>query len=246
MFARKKLVTLSLCLLLSACQSLLPGTDPLPVQRVAWEHIQPDCQGQACPLVNIDTLIFPDEPPLSALIEQRLLQMTNDSPDAPLPASLQSYESDFLHGAKRGWNTYLQAKVREQHDQLVVIELSSYLSTGGAHGMPGRGFINYDRTRQQALSLQDMLVPGQTTAFWNLASQAHQRWLAANQLDQDPEYSRNWPFEHTENVALGQAAMLLKYNVYSIAPYSSGHPQLTIPYSQLQGILKPQYFPAGD
>jgi hypothetical protein len=29
---------------------------------------------------------------------------------------------------------YLQAKVREQHDDLVIIELSSYLDTGGAHG----------------------------------------------------------------------------------------------------------------
>lgn len=246
MFARKKLVTISLGLLLSACQSLPSGDGALAVQRVAWESIQPGCQGDACPLVNIDTLIFPDETPLSELIEQRLLQMTNDSPDAPLPASLQSYEKDFLHSAKRGWNTYLQAKVREQHDQLVIIEFSSYLSTGGAHGMPGRGFINYDRTLKKALSLQDMLLPGQTAAFWDLAGQAHQRWLTANQLDQDPEYISNWPFERSENVALGQAALLLKYNVYSIAPYSSGHPQLTIPYSQLKGILKAQYVPDHD
>lgn len=246
MFACKKLVTISLGLLLSACQSLLPGHSPLPVQRVAWESIQPDCTGDTCPLVNIDTLIFPDETQLNGLIEQRLLQMTNDSPGAPLPASLQSYEKDFLHSAKRGWHTYLQAKVREQHDQLVIIEFSSYLSTGGAHGMPGRGFINYDRRLQKALSLQDMLLPGQTDAFWSLAGQAHQRWLTANQLAQDPEYISNWPFERTENVALGQAEVLLKYDVYSIAPYSSGHPQLTIPYSQLQGILKPQYFPGRE
>ena len=246
MFACKKLVTISLGLLLSACQSLLPGHSPLPVQRVAWESIQPGCTSDTCPLVNIDTLIFPDETQLNGLIEQRLLQMTNDSPGAPLPASLQSYEKDFLHSAQHGWHSYLQAKVREQHDQLVIIELSSYLSTGGAHGMPGRGFINYDRRLQKALSLQDLLLPGQTDAFWSLAGQAHQRWLTANQLDQNPEYSGNWPFERTENVALGQAEVLLKYDVYSIAPYSSGHPQLTIPYSQLQGILKPQYFPARD
>jgi hypothetical protein len=246
MFAYKKLVTLSLGLLLGACQSLLPGDSALPVQRVAWETIQPGCQGDSCPLVNIDTLDFSDQPQLNQLIEQRLLQMTNDSPGAPLPASLQSYEKDFLHSAKRGWHTYLQAKVREQHDQLVIIEFSSYLSTGGAHGMPGRGFINYDRTLEKALSLQDMLLPGQTTAFWDLAEQAHRRWLTANQLEQDPEFVGNWPFERTDNVALGQAAVLLKYNVYSIAPYSSGHPQLTIPYSQLRGILKPQYFPKRD
>lgn len=244
MLARKQLVIIGLGLLLSACQSLLPGDRALPLQRIAWESIQPDCQGDSCPLVNVDTLIFPDEAPLSELIEQRLLQMTGNSPDAPLPASLQSYEKAFLLHAKRGWSTYLQAKLREQYDQLVIIEFSSYLATGGAHGMPGRGFLNYDRTLKKALSLEDMLLPGQTDAFWKLAGQAHQRWLAANQLEQNPEFIRNWPFERTDNVALGQAAVLLKYDVYSIAPYSSGHPQLTIPYSQLQGILKAQYFPA--
>jgi hypothetical protein len=243
MSPRKRFVIASLGLFLSACQSLLPGESALPVQRIAWESIQPGCAGDTCPLVNIDTLVFPDEAQLNGLIEQRLLQMTSDSPGAPLPASLQAYEKDFLHSAKPGWHTYLQAKVREQHEQLLIIEFSSYLSTGGAHGMPGRGFINYDRTRQKALSLPDMLLPGQTDAFWKRAEQAHQRWLTAHQLDQDPEYLRNWPFERSDNVALGRAAVLLKYNVYSIAPYSSGHPQLTIPYSQLQGILKPQYFP---
>jgi hypothetical protein len=246
MSPRKKIVVVSLSLFLGACQNLLPGDSALPVQRVAWESIQPGCAGDTCPLVNIDTLIFPDEPQLSALIERRLLQMTNNTPDTPLPASLRSYEKDFLHSAKHGWHTYLQAKVREQHDQLVVIEFSSYLSTGGAHGMPGRGFINYDRTLEKALNLQDMLLPGQTAAFWNLAEQAHAGWLTANQLDQDPEFVSSWPFERTDNVALGKATVLLKYNVYSIAPYASGHPQLTIPYSQLQGILKPQYVPARD
>ncbi|WP_164248054.1 DUF4163 domain-containing protein, partial [Stenotrophomonas maltophilia] len=75
----------------------------------------------------------------------------------------------FLDSAEPGWSSYLQAKVREQHDGLVIIELSSYLFTGGAHGMPGRGFINYDRRQHKVLSLQDMLVPGQEEAFWKQA-----------------------------------------------------------------------------
>lgn len=238
------LAVASLGFLLSACQSLLPGgTDKLEAQRQAWEHLKPGCQGQECPLVNIDTLSFTDEPQLDALIERRLLQMTQDSPDAPLPASLQSYEQDFLASAEPGWSSYLQAKIREQHDNLVLIELSSYLYTGGAHGMPGRGFINYDRKLAKPLNLKDMLLPGQEAAFWKLAEQAHKRWLAANKLDQDPDYAKTWPFERTANIGLGYGAMLLKYDVYSIAPYSSGHPELHIPYPQLNGILKPQYFP---
>ena len=240
---QQKLLLLGCALLLGACQALTPGDKGLAVKRDAWEHLKPGCQGDSCPLVNIDVISFPDHPQLSELVTQRLLRMTADAPDAPLPASLQSYEKDFLQRAEPGWASYLQAKVREQRDQLTIIELSSYLATGGAHGMPGRGLINYDRTQDKVLTLRDMLIPGQEAEFWKLAEQAHQRWLAVNKLDQDPEYARTWPFQRTEHIALGRGALLLKYDVYSIAPYAGGHPELTIPYPQLNGVLKPQYFP---
>ena len=229
--------------LLSACQMLPGGSGKLEPQRHAWEHLKPGCQGETCPLVNIDTISFADEPQLNALINERLLRMTQDAPGTPLPASLESYEKDFLASAEPGWSSYLQAKVLEQHDNLVLVELSSYLFTGGAHGMPGRGLINYDRKLEKPLNLGDMLLPGQEDAFWKAAEQAHRRWLATNKLDQDPDFIKTWPFERTANVGLGYGAMLLKYDVYSIAPYSSGHPEIRIPYPQLNGILKPQYFP---
>ncbi|MGV8843087.1 MAG: RsiV family protein [Pseudomonas sp.] len=236
----------ALALLLSACQSLSPPTPPIAVQRTAWEAQQDGCQGERCPLVNIDTLSFPEQPQLSALVERGLLEMTRDQPKTPLPTSLQAYQQAFLSRAESGWNSYLQAKVREQHDDLVIVELSSYLSTGGAHGMPGRGFINFDRTRQQALSLSDMLLAGQETAFWNIVERSHQAWLKSEQLDQDADFVANWPFQHSPNIALTSDALSLKYDVYSIAPYSMGHPELKVPYAQLNGILKPQYFPGGD
>lgn len=46
------------------------------------------------------------------------------------------------------------------------------------------------------------------------------------------------------HVALLKDNVVLKYDVYSIAPYSEGHVELKIPYSRLNGILKPQWFPA--
>ncbi|CAD5106521.1 RsiV family protein [Zestomonas carbonaria] len=229
-------------LLLGGCQSLMQPP-LLEARRIAWEHTPDGCQGERCPLVNIDTLEFAGQPQLNALIERQLLEMTADAPGAPLPASLQAYERNFLAEARPGWVSYLQAKIRDQHDGLLVLELSSYLATGGAHGMPGRRFINYDRELEKPLSLRDMLLPGQEEAFWKLAEQAHRRWLAAGQLDGDADYLQTWPFQKTENIALTRGALLLKYDVYTLAPYSSGHPELTIPYAQLDGVFKPQYIP---
>ncbi len=242
----KPLSLAGLVLLLGACQTFTPPPKdkPLEAQHIAWEHRSAGCQSSDCALINVDTLRFIEEPALTELIEKRLLAMTDDSPDRAPAATLQDYEKEFLTRADARWATYLQAKIIDQHDQLTVIELSSYLETGGAHGMPGRGFINYDRQQDRALTLQDVLLPGQEEAFWRLAAQAHQRWLAENKFAQEPGFAANWPFQRTDNVALKKDEVLLKYPVYSIAPYSAGHPELHLPYAQLQGILQPQYLPA--
>ncbi|MES2821761.1 MAG: RsiV family protein [Pseudomonadota bacterium] len=240
----KMLTFSSLALMLAACNSLLPSPAPTAVQRIAWEQRQTGCQGESCALVNIDTLRFPADPPLDDLVERALLEMTRDAPKAALPASLKAYEQQFLGQAQAGWTSYLQAKVRDQRDDLVIVELSSYLFTGGAHGMPGRGFINYDRNLQQALSLDDMLLPGRQAVFWDLVQQAHQAWLIREKLDQDEAFVRDWPFQQTANIALTSGALSLKYDVYSIAPYAMGHPELKLPYPRLKGILKPQYLPS--
>jgi hypothetical protein len=43
---------------LGACQSLFaPGLgEPLNARRTSFEHLKPGCQGEHCPLVNIDTV----------------------------------------------------------------------------------------------------------------------------------------------------------------------------------------------
>ncbi|SDI02118.1 RsiV family protein [Pseudomonas panipatensis] len=235
-----------LCLLLGACQSLFaPGLgEPLNARRTSFEHLKPGCQGEQCPLVNVDTLSFDDEPALGAAIEAQLLDLVRATPDSPRPTSLDSYEKRFLDSAQPGWSSYLQAKVREQHDGLVIVELSSYVFSGGEYGRPGRAFINYDRRLHKVLSLQDILLPGQEKAFWDTARLAHQAWIVQNKLiEQDPNFVKDWPFQQTPHFALTFGALTLKYDIDRIAPHSVGHPELKIPYPRLNGIVKPYYFP---
>lgn len=240
---RKTIALSGLALLLGACQNLTPAPDQpaLKPQHIVSERKPPGCQGSECPLVNIDTLSFAEEPALNQLIDQRLRAMTRYNAEDPLPVRLDAFQRDFLNNAEPRWSTYLQAKIRDQHAALVTIELSSYLYRGGAHGMPGRGFIIYDRKQDRELRLADLLLPGQTQAFWQLAEQAHQRWLVKNEFDRDAEFKRTWPFQRTEHIALLRDQVLLKYDVYSLAPYSSGHPELSIPLDQLKGVLRPEF-----
>ena len=235
-----------IALTLGACQSVFQASAPKPLAFTpdASEQLKAGCKGQDCPLVNIDTVHPQGDPKLDALIESRLLKMTVFSPEDKLAPSLNAYREQFLRTADSRNSSYLQAKVREQHDDLVIIELSSYLDTGGAHGMPGRGFINYSRKDQREVTLQDMLIPGQEKAFWAAGKVAHNNWLISSNHGSDPEFLKNWPFQQTPNVALLKDNVALKYDVYSIAPYSEGHIELKIPYSRLNGILKPEWIPA--
>lgn len=235
-----------IALTLGACQSLFQPSfkTPLEATRDATEQSKPGCASADCPLVNIDTVHFAKEPKLDALIEQRLLEMTSTSPNDPLPTSLDTYREQFLRTAAPRNSMYLQAKVREQHDGLVIIELSSYLDQGATHGEPGRAFINYSRQQQKALTLTDMLLPGKEDALWKAAQVAHNSWLISTRLSLEPEYVKTYPFQKTPNVALTYGGVILKYPTSTIAPYALGHVELQIPYSRLDGILKPELVPA--
>ena len=144
-----------LALALGACQSLFTPNyrAPLEVKRDAWEHVKPGCSESDCPLVNIDMIHFPALPKLDGIVEKRLLQLTEDNQHGTAPATLQAYEQQYLASADKRNSSYLQAKVREQHDGLVIIELSSYLDSGGAHGMPSGGMIFAIRARRSAGSM---------------------------------------------------------------------------------------------
>ena len=235
----------ALALALGACQSVFAPNyrAPLEVKREAWEHVKPGCSERDCPLVNIDTVSFPALPKLDGIVESRLLQLTEDNERSTAAPPLKAYEQQYLATAKQRNSSYLQAKVREQHDGLVIVELSSYLDSGGAHGMPGRGFINYSRKLDKVLTLQDMLVPGQEATFWKTAEESHRAWLISTGMDKDPEFVKTWPFRQTPHIALTYGAVILKYEVYAIAPYAMGHIELKLPYPRLNGVLKPELFP---
>ncbi|MBK5509957.1 RsiV family protein [Pseudomonas sp. TH15] len=235
----------AIALTLGACQSLFQPNyrTPLDSTRDASETLKPGCSTPECPLANIDTVHFSAEPQLDAIVEKRLLQLTQTTPGAPVAPTLAAYREQFLRTADPHTSIYLQAKVREQHDGLVIVELSSYLDTGDEHGTPGRAFINYSRQQHKVLTLSDMLLPGQEDAFWKAAQVAHNSWLISTKLDQEPEFVKSWPFVKTPLVALTYGAVILKYNVSTIAPYALGHTELKIPYPRLNGILRPELFP---
>lgn len=246
-------------LLLAACAapgdraSLIPAEldeqtsrDGLFTQKIEWSRERPGCEGE-CPKLVVDSLVFPGHRRLTELVDHALVTMTWLDQDEPIPyAAIAEYEPYFWKTAGPLDETWLQARTRYRNRHLTVVELTvSQYRTGMAHGITGTQFLNWDNDAQRLLALDDVLAPGARAAYDAALRAAYNRWLRENPAAADDplNYERLWPFRATDNFALTDLGIVAKYQSYEIAPYSSGHPELLIPYADLQGVLRPRYLP---
>lgn len=221
--------------------------DGLFTQPLKYKRSKPGCKGE-CPGIEVDSLVFPGVPILTELVDHALAVMTGIGSDSPQPyATLQQYEDHFWQTAAPRDSTMFSATARYRSRHLTVIELNTWqYFTGAAHGISATQFLNWDNSAGKVLGMADILQPGAHNRYEQALRAAHGRWLAGNpDAQRDPQaYDKLWPFQPSENFALTDAGMVIKYDSYQLAPYSHGQPELAIPYSELQGILKPEYLPS--
>ncbi|WP_438765666.1 RsiV family protein [Kushneria sp. TE3] len=232
------------------------GLSPTFVNRTLTP---PDCEGDDCASVEVRTVEFDNDPALTDEVARRLVRMGSPISDASvdedaLPATVDAYAEDFFDQSARAneesdnprpYHTSLEASQIGHHDDLLVLELQSYVMTGGAHGLPGTAYMVIDERTRQIVTLDDMLKPGQKPAFEAALESAWQRWMKDSEQarDLDPE---DWPFSPSDNAAPLEDNMAVTYGVYTLGPYAIGQPTLTIPYSDLDGVLKPRFVPEAD
>jgi hypothetical protein len=251
---------LALCGLLSACGSSPPADISLVgaarpqadlgdvrVESVKWSRTKPGCSGE-CPRIEVDSVAFPGIPKLTALVDHVLAYMTGVDRNRPGPYdTLEEYARYFWQTAGPRDETWFNAKVKDTVGDIIVVELNTGQQlTGAAHPIPATQYLNWQRSKGRVLALDEAIIPGRQTQFENALKAAHTKWLATNEdARRDPAtYRKLWPFVPSENFALTRDGVIVKYDAYSIAPYSHGEPELRIPYSELVGILRPEFIPA--
>ena len=215
-------------------------------QPEKFKRTKPGCRGD-CPKITLDSLVFPGNEKLTELVDHALSMMTGlDAGTLPPYTTIAGFEKYFWETAAPRDEVFLAAKTRYRSEGLTVIELDSWqYFTGAAHGVSATQFLNWDNSRQIVLGLAQVLQPGQHEAWVDALKAAHERWLETQDpYKDDPQgYLRLWPFQPSDNFALTDLGVVVKYGSYELAPYSSGQPELVIPYDALQGILKPEFMP---
>ena len=123
-----------------------------------------------------------------------------------------------------------------------MFKIDAYIFTGGAHGMPYSEYLIFDMNTKKQVRLEDMLVAGKKSRFKALAYDEYKTWVKT--VDKDVvNYEKSWPFTLSENITLTDKGVDIQYQHYDIAPYAYGMPVLSIPYSKLRGIIKPNFLP---
>lgn len=124
----------------------------------------------------------------------------------------------------------------------VVINTSSYL--GGAHGASSQTYYNFDLKAQKKVELDQIIQSNQKAKLNALAYDAFKVWVLENKLAENvEEYEQTWKFSLSPNFYLGKHGLILQYAEYELGPYVVGLPRLTIPYTQLESVIKPEYLP---
>ena len=141
----------------------------------------------------------------------------------------------------------IKPKILQPKGKLATVVLNSSSYLGGAHGATSQRYYNFDLANQKQVQLHDLLLPKQKATLEKLAHEAFKTWIVDSKLATDPkEYEQAWPFQLTDNFLLGEQGLILQYGEYDIGPYVVGSPRLVIPFSELQGVLKPEYLPKVD
>lgn len=222
------------------------------------ESIMETCrETNRCPEINIKH-IDTSAPWINTIVNQRVdsmvvnnaLNQENPVKGAIKKAQVQAAIDDFakkqLADMPKDSNLTYELDITPSYaGHIGVTELFSidnYAYLGGAHGLPYREYLVFDTQTKRQVTLDDMLLPKQKPRFEALAHDAYRKWVKT-MTDDVASYESSWPFSLSSNVTLDTTGMRILYQPYDIAPYASGMPELHIPYSQLKGVIKPNYLP---
>lgn len=141
-------------------------------------------------------------------------------------------------------------------NRLNLITLNLAFSTyyaGAAHPNTYFRTINYDLAKQQNLStadwfnnelaalstLQKLIIPEIVTGFNQELGEnadsyvkADDEWLLTGTAPSSTNYTHSW---------LGPEGLIIRFELYQVAPYSFGTPVVTIPYAKIRDLFKPGF-----
>ncbi|KJD31321.1 hypothetical protein PK35_15575 [Tamlana nanhaiensis] len=138
--------------------------------------------------------------------------------------------SDEVKEATPPWETQIDAEVMYQSPELASIAITTYAYTGGAHGLTHIVFKNFDTTTGNSIATSDLF--SDFDGFKTLAKMFFDKNLDDKNILFEPT-----EFNLPKNIAYNSEGIVLLYNTYEIAPYSTGIIEFVIPFKDAAPYL---------
>jgi hypothetical protein len=150
-----------------------------------------------------------------------------------------SQEGDWY----RSWDYWGATSLLYQTSAICCVEFDEDTYTGGAHPLHFQSLFNFDVNTGNIVPWEEMFADTAAFSaiaevhFWKMKEEAFGSELA------NEEFFWGGEFYLPENIGFVEEGVLLLYNEYEVAPYVYGAQYCFVPYTELKGILKPQYLP---
>jgi hypothetical protein len=141
----------------------------------------------------------------------------------------QTFNSDFPD-VSQPWEAQIDGEVMFQSPEVISISVTSYVNTGGAHGNTNISFLNFNASTGKRIQNSDLIKNKE--AFKTIAKSYFKEAVTEDDVLFDPDN-----FQLPTNVGFTEEGIILLYNTYEIAPYSTGIIDFTIPFEKVNDIL---------
>ncbi|GAB2770052.1 hypothetical protein GCM10027275_10810 [Rhabdobacter roseus] len=137
------------------------------------------------------------------------------------------------------WAVEMKGDTVATTPKLIVYSLDQYSFTGGAHPNSFLGYYLFDAQTGQHREWQTYV--SDTVALYQKAEAAFRKLEeipADANLEEQGYFLRDHVFFLPANVAFTREGVLFHYNPYEIAAYARGPISFTVPYAELEGVVK--------
>ncbi|MEJ1221298.1 DUF3298 and DUF4163 domain-containing protein [Sediminicola sp. 1XM1-17] len=146
-----------------------------------------------------------------------------------------------------GWEAKVEGEVAYEDENLVTIQLKSYIFTGGAHGYAPTRFLNFDK--KKGLEMENLELFKDQDAFLRFAET---KFRIQEQVPMGkPINSTGFMFDNnmfylSENIGFTKDGLQLFYDQYEVASYADGPIVINLPFEEIKEYMAFKFIKKAD
>lgn len=209
-----------------------------PFVEVDWKYLYPTSARDSAVLARLRSgcasLFFSREisSPAAALREDRDSYF-RDYADACAELDSATGIPAFM------WSNQNRMKATRNDSDALVIEVSAYSYSGGAHGLYGRSYTNFDPATGETISLANIFKPEAVERLGPMIERKILRdWSRrAGERVTREEFLAD-TIEATSNFQLTKKGIVFHYGVYEVAPYAVGEFDILLSFGEIMHLMR--------